>query len=90
MGLVLDEDDDCVPPPPPDGGVAVTSCAELCELVSGWDAEQVGCLRERLGRFGSPPESCLMDITDPAICNECVTEAAATDVQCATAGAICQ
>jgi hypothetical protein len=90
MGTVLDEEDDCVAPPPPDGGVEVTTCAELCDLVTGFDADQLACLQGMFGAFGAPPVECTMDLTDLATCNACTAAAGASDMQCATAGSICQ
>ncbi|HJL15983.1 MAG TPA: hypothetical protein RMH99_10015 [Sandaracinaceae bacterium LLY-WYZ-13_1] len=90
QGTVLNEDDECVPPPIPDGGVAVETCAELCELLASGTMEQATCVQGMLGSFGPPPDECMGDLTDPATCNACVMAAGAMDAQCATAGALCQ
>lgn len=89
-GTVLDENDECVPPPVPDGGVAVTTCAELCELASSWSTTQVDCLQTSLAAAGPPPAACMVDLTDVASCNACLTVAGGTDSSCASVGSICQ
>jgi hypothetical protein len=89
-GTVLDENDQCVPPPVPDGGVTVSTCAELCDLVASWSTTQVECLQASLGAAGPPPAECMADLTDVASCNACVGATGAPDSSCATAGALCQ